>query len=151
MRKPVKETGENTDKKERSSEDDGNDGTKGIAMGQVVNLARYRYAKKRSYMKKYDTHLNKFVGNFIYSNVRASFDSVSRYYMANKQREQAEAWDYYDFRETLKDAVDEVFGGELWAECRSLYWFDARYICRDDLIDRVVSQLVLGPDMSAQK
>lgn len=120
-------------------------------MGQVVSLARYRSTKKRSYMKKYEAQLAKFVGNFIYSNVRASFDSVSRYYMAHKQREEAVAWDYYDFRETLKDAVDEVFGQELWTECCRLYWFDPRYISRDDLIDRFVSQLVLGPDVSAQR
>ncbi len=117
-------------------------------MGQVVNLARYRSLKKRSYIKKYEAQLTKFVGNFIYCNVRSSFDSVSRYYIANKQREQAEAWDYYDFRETLKDAIDEVFGRELWEECRKFYWFDARYISRDELIDRFVSQLVLGPDVS---
>jgi len=118
-------------------------------MGKVIDLAGYRTLKKRSYLKKYDAHIQKFVSHFIYRNVRCSFESMSHSYIVAKQREHAVAWDYCDFRDTLREAMEEVFGQQIWEECNRHYWFDARYLSRDEIIERFVSQMVLGPDVSA--
>ncbi len=118
-------------------------------MGDLINLRGYRTQKKRSYKKKYEHHISKFVTRFINSHVRSSIDTMRSYYIAGRYSEQAQAWDYYDFREALKDAIDEVFGQQLWEECQRNYWCDTRYISRDELLECFVSQLVLGTFASA--
>ncbi len=118
-------------------------------MGKLIVLAHYRSNKKKTYTKKYETHITKFVNRFIHHHVLCSFETISHYYITNRQHEQEEAWDYCDFRDILKDAMDEVFGDQIWEECQRHYWFDARYLTKDELIDRFISQLVLGPDVSA--
>jgi hypothetical protein len=120
-------------------------------MGQVIVLAKYRSVKKRSYFKKYEAQINKFVKHFIQRNIRCSFESISQQYIASKQAEQETAWDYYDLRDTLKDAIFEVFGEQIYLECNTLYWFDSRYLSRDDLVENCMSQMILGTDVSAQR
>ena len=120
-------------------------------MGQVIELAKYRSVKKRSYLKKYESHIHKFVNLFILRNIRCSFESISQQYIANKQAEQAIAWDYYDLRDSLKDAIYEVFGEQIWLECNEFYWFDSRYLSKDDLVESCISQMIFGADVSAQK
>jgi hypothetical protein len=118
-------------------------------MGKLIVLANYRIDKKKCYMKKYETHISKFVNRFINHHVLYSFETISQTYISHRQQDQEEAWDYCDFRDILKDAMDEVFGEQIWDECQKHYWFDSRYITKDELIDRFISQLVLGPDVSA--
>lgn len=120
-------------------------------MGQVIELAKYRSVKKRSYLKKYESHIHKFVDHFIHRNIRCSFESISQHYIASKQAEQATAWDYYDLRDSLKDAIHEVFGDQIWLECNQFYWFDSRYISKEDLVESCISQMILGADVSVQK
>ncbi len=118
-------------------------------MGKLIELAKYKSVKKRTYLKKYESHINKFVTAFIRHNIRCSFETISQHYIASKQAEQAVAWDYYDLRDSLKDAIHEVFGEQLWCECGQLYWFDERYLSKDDLIENCIQQMVLGADVSA--
>ncbi|MCX6131257.1 MAG: hypothetical protein NTX25_19630 [Proteobacteria bacterium] len=124
---------------------------KGDFMGQVIELAKFRTSKKRSYLKKYESHISKFVKQFVSRNIRYSFESISQYYIAQKQKEEALAWDYIDMRETVKEALVEVFGEQMWVECQELYWFDARYLSKDDLLEYCISEMVLGEVASAQR
>lgn len=113
-------------------------------MGELIDLKGYRTQKKRSYNKKYELHISKFVSRFIASHVPSDLETLQNTYLAGRCSEQTQAWDYTDFRETLKEAIDLVFGQQLWDECQRNYWCDARYLSRDELLERFVSQLVLG-------
>ncbi len=118
-------------------------------MGKLIVLAHYRSSQKKCYMKKYEIHISKFVNRFISHHVLTSFEAISHSYITHRQQDHEEAWDYCDFRDVLKDAMDEVFGDQIWEECQRHYWFDSRYLSKDELIDKFISQLVLGPDVSA--
>ena len=120
-------------------------------MGQLIELGKYRKDRKRTYLKKYETHLMKFIAHFVHHNIRCSFDSLSHQYIASKQAEQALAWDYYDLRDSLKDALYEVFGEQIWLECKDCYWFDPRYLSKEDLVEVCIRQMILGDDVSAQR
>lgn len=113
-------------------------------MGELINLKGYRTQKKRSYNKKYELHISKFVSRFIDRHVLSDLETLQNAYLAGRSSEQAQAWDYYDFREALREAIDLVYGQQLWDECRQNYWCDARYLSRDELLERFVSQIVLG-------
>mgnify|MGYP001616990988 CR=1 FL=1 len=118
-------------------------------MGKLIQLDRYKGLRQREYLKRYDSQLSKFVDSFLTQNLRVSFESLSYHYYSVQQQQQAAAWDFVDFRDTLRDGFHEAFGMELLRQCKALYWYDERFLSADELVDRCVSQIILGPDRSA--
>lgn len=113
-------------------------------MGQVIELAKFKSMRRRAYLKRYDSHLTKFITRFLDHNLQYSFEAAQYHYMSVKAQANEEAWDYVDFRENLKEAFHEAFGKQIWAECQKLYWFDNRFITQDELMERVISRMILG-------
>ena len=119
-------------------------------MGQLIELAKYRTSKRRAYLKRYEAQLSKFISQFLDGHLRYSLEEIHYHSMSVRAQEQSEAWDYVDFRENLKEAFHEAFGQQLWAECQRYYWFDVRFLTKDDLIDRCISTMILGRDASVR-
>ncbi len=118
-------------------------------MGKVIQLDRFKGLKRREYLKRYNTQIAKFVDFFLTQNLRVSFEALSYQYISIQQQEQVAAWDFVDFRDSLRDGFHEVFGRQILDECKSQYWYDERFITADELVDLCVSQVILGPDRSA--
>lgn len=115
-------------------------------MGKVIQLERYKGLRRREYLKRYDAQISKFVEFFLTQNLRVSYETLSYHYFSIQQQEQTAAWDYVDFRDTLRDGFHEAFGKQLVRECKGQYWYDERFINEDELVDRCVSQVILGRD-----
>ncbi|MBC7531462.1 MAG: hypothetical protein H7318_07775 [Oligoflexus sp.] len=120
-------------------------------MGKVIQLDRYKGLRRREYLKRYDTQISKFVEFFLKQNLRVSFEALSYHFISIQQQEQVAAWDYVDFRDTMRDGFCEAFGKLIIKECRSQYWFDERFISEDELIERCVSRVILGTEQSAAR
>ena len=118
-------------------------------MGNVIRLDRYKGLRRREYLKRYSSQISKFVDFFLTQNLRVSFEALSYQFISIQQHEQNAAWDYVDFRDTLRDGFHEAFGSQILKECKTQYWYDERFITEDELVDRCVSQVILGPDRSA--
>lgn len=120
-------------------------------MGKVIQLDRYKGLRRREYLKRYDTQISKFIDFFLAQNLRVSFEALSYHFISIQQHEQLAAWDYVDFRDTLRDGFHEAFGQQILRECKSQYWYDERFITDDELIERCVSQVILGQGKSAAR
>ncbi len=118
-------------------------------MGKVIQLDRYKGLRRREYLKRYDAQISKFIQSFLKQNLRVSFEALSYHFISVQQEEQIAAWDYVDFRDTMRDGFHEAFGEQILRECKKEYWFDQRFISDDELIERCVSQVILGQEQSA--
>jgi hypothetical protein len=117
-------------------------------MVEVISLDSYRWKRKRLYMAQHRSLIDDFVRFFIRQNFQSNFAHLEDRYLALKSLQNEMAWDYYDFRECLREAILEVFGQQLWQEIRHKSWFDPIFITQEELIERCVSIFVLGPAAS---
>lgn len=111
-------------------------------MGQLIHLERYKGQKRKDYLRRYDSQIQKFVAKFLDLHMSVSYEDLSYYFIANQQ--QTASWDYVDFRDTLRDGFHEAFAIQLRAACENQYWYDERYINEDELVEHCVSQVILG-------
>lgn len=118
-------------------------------MGDLIQLSKFRNEHKRSYLKANQSRLDRFFEKFVALHFRTNYDSLSERYMALRYQQNEMAWDYHDFREDLKEAIDEAFGDVLWEEVKMLFWFDGRWLSRDEVMDRCTSFFVLGKTAAA--
>lgn len=117
-------------------------------MGQLIHLERYKGQKRKDYLKRYDAQIKKFVSTFLDQHLSFSYEELSYYFIA--QQQQAQSWDYVDFRDSLRDGFHEAFSRQLIKACREQYWFDEKFISEDELVEHCVSQLILGSDRIAR-
>lgn len=117
-------------------------------MKAVISLDSYRVKRRRLYLQQHRTLIDEFIQFFIGQNFPSNFDHLESRYLAVKSYQNEMAWDYYDFRECLKEAIGEVFGQQLWAEIRKKNWFNSTFISQEELVDRCLSLFVLGPAVS---
>lgn len=113
-------------------------------MGTVISLDSYRTSKRRLYMERHGTRLQKFIEAFVLLNFKTSFAAISQDYLAQRVHNNEEAWDYYDFRDLIRDGIMEVFGDQVWNEIRRCHWFDPQWISKEEVIDKLVSFFILG-------
>lgn len=117
-------------------------------MSDLIELEKYRLQRRKHYLQKYRSHLDESIQYFIHHHFHLQFDSIRFAYLEARTHQNEVAWDYCDFRETLKEALSEVFGQELWNELKTQPWFDSRFINHDELIERCLSLFILGPAVS---
>lgn len=117
-------------------------------MGDLIQIDRYKGLKRKAYLKRYDTQIKKFVASFLDHHLSFSYEDLSYYFIASQQ--QSAAWDYVDFRDTLRDGFHEAFAMELRRACKGQYWYDEKYITEDELVELCVSQVILGNDRIAR-
>ena len=120
-------------------------------MGKVISLREYKHNKKKLFMKKNRIRLNQFMKSFVDHNFHSSFQAINERYQACLVFENAQAWDYQDFREVLIEAVTEAFGQQLWEELIVLFWFEPQYISRGEVIDLCISEYILHDSMVANQ
>jgi hypothetical protein len=117
-------------------------------MGKLIHIEKYKGEKRKAYLKRYDTQIKKFIASFLERNLSFSFEELSYQFIAHQQ--QTAAWDYVDFRDTLRDGFHEAFAEELIKACRAHYWYDERFISEDELVEYCVSQVILGNNRIAR-
>ncbi len=113
-------------------------------MGTLISLDQYRSHQKRLYMERYGARLEKFIEAFVLQNFKTSFALVNQHYLTQRVNDNEEAWDYYDFRDLLKEGIAVAFGDQVWDEVRNFHWFDSQWLSRDEVIDKVVTVFILG-------
>lgn len=118
-------------------------------MTGVISLSSYRLKRKRLYLQQNRLLMDEYLQYFIGQNFQSNFDHLEDQYLAVKSLQNEMAWDYYDFRECLKDAIQEVFGQQLWKEITTQKWFDSTFIGQEEIIDRCLSLFVLGSAVSS--
>jgi len=117
-------------------------------MNAAISLDNYRMKRRRQYLQQHRSVIDESIQFFIRQNFHLNFDYLETRYLTVKSLQNEMAWDYYDFRESLKEAIDEVFGQELWKEISKNKWFDSTFLGQEELIDRCLSLFVLGPAVS---
>lgn len=117
-------------------------------MKTVISLDNYRMKRRRLYLQMHRSLIDESIQSFIAQNFHLHFDNLENRYIAAKSLQNEMAWDYYDFRECLKEAIEEVFGQQLMAEIRKKAWFNPTFLGQEELIDRCLSLFVLGPAVS---
>jgi len=120
-------------------------------MGQVILLNKYRNDRRRSYLKANQSRLDAFFEAFVASHFRINYSKISEHYMAMRFNQNEMAWDYHDFRDDLKEAINEAFGEAMWNEVQGKFWFDDRWLSRDEMIDRCTSFFILGKSYAANQ
>lgn len=113
-------------------------------MSEVTNLSRYRQQRRTLYLKSHSHHLEKFFASFVARYFKETYDIISSQYMSCKVSQNEMAWDYHDFRDSLKEAIADVYGDLIWSEISKLYWFDPRLISRDEVMDRCTTYFILA-------
>ncbi|MFW7377615.1 MAG: hypothetical protein ACOH5I_02250 [Oligoflexus sp.] len=117
-------------------------------MKAVISLDMYRMKRRRLYLQQHRSLIDESIQFFIRQNFHSNFDHLESRYLAVKSLQNEMAWDYYDFRESLKEAINEVFGKQLLIEISRKKWFDSKFLGQEELIDRCLSLFVLGPAVS---
>jgi hypothetical protein len=120
-------------------------------MGNVVELNKYRSRKKRSFLEKHQPLLKQFIEGFVHQHFKMSFAVVNAQYLAQRAMENETAWDYYDFREELKEAISKVYGTLIWQEIQRMPWFDKNCISPEDLIEQCMLYYILGETPAANR
>ena len=120
-------------------------------MGNVIELSKFRNERKRSYLRANQTRLDRFFEAFVASHFQVNYLRISEHYMAVRYHQNEMAWDYHDFRDDLRDAINEAFGDAMWVEAQQLFWFDSRWLSRDEMIDRCTSFFILGKSQAANQ
>ncbi len=117
-------------------------------MAEIISLKSYRSKRKKQYLELYRNCIDEFIYVFIHRNFLSNFDYIYSAYLNEQVRQNEQAWDYYDFREVLNEAIAEVFGQQLWSETKAQRWFDPTFIEKEEMVDRCLSLFVMGAAVS---
>lgn len=118
---------------------------------KIISLIQFKQDRKKSWRKKYAPALKRFTESFVHDHFRISFNILNDIYVHRKIQDNEMAWDYHDFRDDLRDAIREVYGQLIWDEARRQYWFDQRYLSKDELVELCISCFILGNSMVANQ
>ena len=118
-------------------------------MGKILNLTKYRQGKRKDWLNRHGTQLDRFMTKFIAMNLSMDFEQVYSYHQAQSQQNREETWDYSELREKIRDGIDQMIGEGLYAALSKQWWFDEMWISREDAIDRCLSTYILGSLKSA--
>ena len=113
-------------------------------MSKVIDFQQYRRGRRKDWLYKHDNQLERFIGKLIGLNVTTDYLQVSSFYQAHKYENAESSWDYAELRDKIRDALDEMIGDTLYESLTKQWWFDAKFVERDEVIDRCLSTYILG-------
>ncbi len=120
-------------------------------MSGVTNLAQYRQQRRTLYLKSHSHLLEKFFAGFVSRHFKETYSILTAQYMSCKVLQNEMAWDYHDFRDSLREAIGDVYGDLIWAEIRNTYWFDHKLMSRDEVVDRCTTYFILCETLAANQ
>lgn len=112
----------------------------------IVELAEFKRARKRHFLSEHASRLDEFFSQFVAIHFSINFDIFNKVYLHQKLFQNEMAWDYYDFREELGEAIRSVYGPIIWQQINQLNWFDPRLFTYDEAIERCTSKFILSGD-----
>ena len=112
----------------------------------VVEMADYRRRKKVSFLAENRGRLEHFFQRFVDKHFKVNIDVFNALYSQQKLFQNELAWDYYDFREDLGEAIRSVYGPLLWEEINKERWFNAKCVSYDEAIERCTSEFILASE-----
>ena len=118
-------------------------------MAKIIDISEFRHKKRKNYMSKIETRLDEFLCQFIESHLKVDFIAITERYQADMLAQSEMAWDYQDLRDSVGEAIDMTYGEEIYLQLRQQYWFDAKLISKDAVLERVLSTFVLGSELAA--
>jgi hypothetical protein len=114
-----------------------------MSRNNVISLIAYRRNSRKAYFAKHSNTIDTFLRNFIATNFDFDFRKITDAYQGQVGGDSSMAWDYVDFREVLREAMQQVFGKFLVKEMRCQHWFDPKFISDEQIIDRCLSTFIL--------
>jgi len=111
-------------------------------MGKIVQLSGYRKKSRLEYLAKHGHQIAEFLHGFIARNIETDYESVHYAYLAGCREDNAEAWDYSEFREALRDAFEDSYFEILKKELSTQTWFDSRYASPKQLFELCLSTYI---------
>ena len=112
-------------------------------MNNVVCLRSFRSKSRKNYLAKYGAKIDGFIADFVQSHLVIDFRAMASLYQDGRRECSEAAWDYIDFREILREAIEVALGQTLMAELKKQRWFDPRYINYDSVMERCVSAYII--------
>ena len=117
-------------------------------MSNVVYLSEFRSSTRKAFLGKHGTRLDRFIRRFVDSHIDVDFRQIQDDYQELCARA-GTSWDYVHFREVLTEALDELFGKTVYELLLREYWFDAKLITKDEIVERCLSAYVMGSSAAA--
>ena len=108
-------------------------------MGKLIQLSGYRKKSRLEYLAKHGNQIEEFLHGFISQNVETDYASIHHAYLAECREDQAEAWDYTEFRAALRDAFEDSYFELLKKGLSTQAWFDSRYASPKQLLELCLS------------
>lgn len=113
-------------------------------MSQVVSIAGYRNRRKDAYLERFGKHLDRFLFHFVQRNFQMDFHGFTSIYQEQRRHQSEAAWDYLDLRDCLQDLIEEEFVPQLEQALASEWWYDARWLTRNEILERLLSIYIEG-------
>jgi len=113
-------------------------------MKSVVDIKKFRHRQRKAWLAKHRVRLDRFIAHFVDLHFQDDFARITELWQDECRNHADFAWDYHDFREMLVEAITETFGDLLWNELQKQFWFDSRWLSRDEVMERCTTTFVLG-------
>ncbi len=111
-------------------------------MGKIVKLSGYRKRGRQAYLNRCGGQISDFIQKFITNHVEIDFSTLSNRYQDACRDNLAEAWDYMEFREALRDAFEEAYFEVLLEEIQKESWFDSRFASPKQILELCISAYI---------
>jgi len=113
-------------------------------MNNVIDFQNYKIEKRRDWLNKHNAQLDRFIGKFLGMNVRTDYPQVSSFYQAHKYDNSESSWDYSELREKIRDGLEDILGDALYESLQAQWWFEQKFVRKEEVIDRCLSTYILG-------
>lgn len=115
-------------------------------VNNVTELDAFRRKRKKKFLEDNKVPLEDFFSRFVSKYFAIGFDVFNALYIQQKLQQNEMAWDYYDFREDLIEAISNVYGETIWQEINCEPWFNSRWLSFEEVIERCMRQFILAKD-----
>ena len=118
-------------------------------MSNIICLATHRKRRRQNFLVQHGRRLDQYIEWFVCSHININFRQITIAYQMVQMEHAQQAWDYIDFREILRESIEEAFGPALVSALHRQPWFDRRLVSDDEILDRCLSIYILGSCRSA--
>lgn len=113
-------------------------------MSVVIKLDRFRQSKQSQYMKRYRSRLDAFIRSRIPLDWAGNMLHLAEEFQRQCERRQDLVWDYVELRELMLHFVTEHVAKEIYAELKTQFWYDERWVTLESVSERCLSFMIIG-------
>mgnify|MGYP000179093296 CR=1 FL=1 len=111
-------------------------------MGKLLKLSKYRKESRQVYLNRHGAQISDFIHRFLEKHIEVDYITLFNIYQDNCRDNLAEAWDYIEFREGLRDAFEESYFESLFEELQDESWFDSRHASPKQILELCLSTYI---------